>query len=262
MNRDSRLTSCAVLSTPPVGGRRRARGTGGAGDPVGQVRAPARDELDVTVRDRIQAVDGPASQRPTWSASMPGSAESATGQPRRLWCGGRLWLGGRRGSADHGPAAEEIPERRGHLGAYRRPGDHHVDHGHRRVGVPAGPGEADRHRGGLEGARVGDALVAQRVEVRGDDAGGGQAGQVAAQRGGAGVAAVGRIGVVIPEPPHQRRGEDVPVAVFLVGRPGQVRVHGRADQQLAAMSGPPASRASWQATAATLAPALQPATAS
>ena len=61
---------------------------------------------------------------------------------------------------------------------------------------------------------------------------GGDGGVASARGGGAGVAAVGRIGVVIPEPPHQRRGEDVPVAVFLIGRPGHVRVHDRAYQQL------------------------------
>src|SRR6185437_15296541 len=127
---------------------------------------------------------------------------------------------------------EEAPERLADLGADRRPGDDHADHGHRRVGVPAGPGETDRYPGGLQGARVGDALVAERVEVRGDDAGRGQAVQVAAERGGAGVAAVGRIGVVVPEPPHQRGGQDVPVTVFLVGRQGHVRVHDRAYQQL------------------------------
>src|SRR6185312_1926473 len=127
---------------------------------------------------------------------------------------------------------EEIPERLPDLGAYRRPGDDHADHGHRRVGVPASPDEAGRYPGGLQGARVGNALVTQRVEVRRDDAGWGQTFQVAAQWGGAGVAAVGRIGVVIPEPPHQRGGEDVPVAVFGVGRPGHVRVHDRAYQQL------------------------------
>jgi len=37
--------------------------------------------------------------------------------------------------------------------------------------VSAGPGEADRYPGGLQGARIGNALVAQRVEVRSDDAG-------------------------------------------------------------------------------------------
>jgi len=44
---------------------------------------------------------------------------------------------------------EEIPERLSDLGAYRRPGDDHADHGHRRVSVSAGPGEADRYPGGL-----------------------------------------------------------------------------------------------------------------
>jgi DNA-binding Lrp family transcriptional regulator len=34
---------------------------------------------------------------------------------------------------------EEIPERLSDLGAYRPPGDDHADHGHRRVGVSAGP---------------------------------------------------------------------------------------------------------------------------
>src|SRR6516165_7950590 len=110
-----------------------------------------------------------------------------------------LWSGGR----------EEISQRLSDLGAYRRPGYDHADHGHRRVGVSAGPGETDRYPGALQRARVGNTLVAQRIEVRGDDAGRGQTLQVAAQRGGAGVAAIGWIGIVIPEPPHQRRGEDV-----------------------------------------------------
>jgi hypothetical protein len=64
---------------------------------------------------------------------------------------------------------EEIPKRLCDLGAYRHPGDDHADHSHRCVS--AGLGEADRYPGGLQGARIGNALVAQRVEVRSDDAG-------------------------------------------------------------------------------------------
>ena len=37
--------------------------------------------------------------------------------------------------------------------------------------VSARPGEADRYPSGLRGARIGNALVAQRIEVRSDDAG-------------------------------------------------------------------------------------------
>jgi len=66
-----------------------------------------------------------------------------------------LWSGGR----------EEISQRPSDLGAHRRPGCDHVDHGHRRAGVSAGQGETDRYPGSLQGARVGNTLVAQRVEV-------------------------------------------------------------------------------------------------
>ena len=55
-------------------------------------------------------------------------------------------------TSSHAPVVrrrEEIPERLPDLGAYRRPGDDHADHGYRRVGMSAGPGEADRYPGGL-----------------------------------------------------------------------------------------------------------------
>lgn len=63
---------------------------------------------------------------------------------------------------------EDILKRLCDLGAYRHPGDDHGDHGHRRVS--AGPGEADRYPGGLQEAHR-QRLIAQRVEVRSDDAG-------------------------------------------------------------------------------------------
>jgi hypothetical protein len=91
-------------------------GTRGAGDPVGQVRAPARDELELhragTLMQAVDMLDEPA-------LHLVGVDTRQRRFGHRL-AHMLLWFGGR----------EEIPERRSDLGAYRRPGDDHVDHGH------------------------------------------------------------------------------------------------------------------------------------
>ena len=81
---------------------------------------------------------------------------------------------------------------------------------------------------------VGDALVAQRVELARDDERRRQARQVVgAQRRRLGIGPVGGIGVVVPEPLHQRRRQDVAVGVLDVRLPRHVGVGDRRQQQLA-----------------------------
>jgi len=70
------------------------------------------------------------------------------------------------------------------------------------------------------------------------------------------------IGVVIPEPTHHRRGDDVAVGVGNVRRAREIAVGDRVHEDLTGDPRPPASRAIWQTTAAMLPPALHPHTAS
>jgi hypothetical protein len=65
---------------------------------------------------------------------------------------------------------DERAECLGDFGPYACAGDDHFDHGEGGVDMSAGPDVADRCPSCLQGARVGEALVPERVEVCGDDA--------------------------------------------------------------------------------------------
>ena len=87
--------------------------------------------------------------------------------------------------------------------------------------------------GGRQGLGVRRSLVAQRVELAGHDERRRQVGQiVGAQRRRLRVLPIRRIGVVIPEPAHQRRGEHVAVAVGDVRLAREVAVGHRGHQHL------------------------------
>ncbi len=93
--------------------------------------------------------------------------------------------------------------------------------------------DLDAGRGQRGGVRL--ALVAQRVELGGDDDGGRQAGQPAVDRRHQRVADVGRrADVVVAEPGHVLGGEEVALRVLDPGRVVPVRVHvgRRVDEQL------------------------------
>ena len=70
----------------------------------------------------------------------------------------------------------------GHLHAATDAGDHHIDHGEGRVEVAASLKLLDWNARGRHGLGVGDAFVAQRVELTGYHECRGQARQFAAER--------------------------------------------------------------------------------
>src|SRR3954465_10559201 len=81
--------------------------------------------------------------------------------------------------------------------------------------------------------RIGDALVAQRIELAGDDESRWQAGDLAAQRRDARIGAVGRRAVEGPEPVHQGAREEVAGRIVVVGGTIEAAVGDRAYQELA-----------------------------
>ena len=100
--------------------------------------------------------------------------------------------------------------------------------------LPAAREIARGDPGGRECIGVGHALVAQRVELAGDDECGRQTREVArSQRRRVRALPVGRIGIVIPEPPHHACREQIAFAVLDVRRPREIAVDHGSDQHLA-----------------------------
>ena len=95
-------------------------------------------------------------------------------------------------AADFRRKPGEAPQGFGHLHPACYTGDHHVDHRKGRVEMAARLELLDRDAGGRHCLGIGDALVAQRIELAGDDQGRRQAGDLAAQRRDARIGAVGR----------------------------------------------------------------------
>ena len=77
------------------------------------------------------------------------------------------------------------------------------------------------------------ALVAQRIELGGDDQGRRKVRQISPQRRCLLVDAVSRVGVVIPEPLHEWRRQDVAEPILLIGRCAHAAVRDRRQEQLA-----------------------------
>ena len=93
------------------------------------------------------------------------------------------------------------------------------------MGVAAGTDVLGRDTRRLQGRRVSVTLVAKRVELGGHHDRGRQPGEVGCAHGReAGIASVGRVDVVVEEPPNQRRRQEVTVGVLGEGSAGHVAV--------------------------------------
>ena len=99
---------------------------------------------------------------------------------------------------------------------------------------PRVAGHPDRHARCTEARRVGLALVAERVELGRDDERRREPAEARRPEGtGVGVEGIRRRPrVVIPEPPHRRRGQEVALGVIPVRARLAGRVRGRVDEQL------------------------------
>jgi predicted nuclease of predicted toxin-antitoxin system len=127
----------------------------------------------------------------------------------------------------------KAPQCSAHLDTGWLAGDHQADCRERRMNLPLARYMAGIHPCGGQRFRVGCPFVPERVELTHHDHGGRQPREISrSQRRSLWVCALGGLRIVIPEPLHERRRQDVAVGILAVTRSGEITVRHRRDQEL------------------------------